>query len=211
MILRALAGIVALTVLPGAQVTVPEPLVRHAAGPVEFAMALARAGVPSGLEVHEADDVLPHPFPEFPRTGSRVSAAVAIGAFNAKNPRYRAVLADGVVVIRPIDKALRFLDQPAAIGSDVKIVGVMAAARRLFAPIAPCLLGPVLGSGTRAGEDLSLRLDGTGRTVMETLNHIVKQQPRTWVVTLGKDLRPSSIGYMEADHSRNIQGLKCRA
>jgi hypothetical protein len=68
------------------------------------------------------------------------------------------------------------LDEPSAITAPTKITGVMTAAQRVFSQVNPALAGPALGSmyGHMHGEDLTVILDGSGRTVIDTLNQIVK-------------------------------------
>ena len=222
-------GIAASAVLAGsgflaaqARVTVPSAVLAAAeASPVEFVMALADAAVPAGLEIRESEDVLPAGWPSLKgrkpawfnadRT-HRIAAAEVVAAFNGSRRDYRAVLMGQVLVIRPIDGALPFLDQPSAISGPTHVTGAMAAARRVFADLVPGLSGPVLNSLGHKGDDVPVVLDGGSRKVLDTLNQIVLQAPpRTWVLTTrqqAEDVRVISFGFIEADGSRRIQRVK---
>lgn len=194
--------------------TVPASLLASAhASPVEFAMALANASVPAGLEIRESDDMLPDRWPVFnlDRT-RRVSMADIVSAFNAERRDYHVARMHDVLVIRPVRATLPLLEAASAIDRPTRIVGAMAAARRVFAQLDPGLLGPILNSLGHPGDDLPIVLDGRGgRTVIDTLNQIVDQAPpRVWVVTTrldGTDVRLVSFGLIGADGSRRVQGI----
>lgn len=209
-----------------ARVTVPSAvLAAAAASPLEFAMALANASVPAGLEIRESEDVLPASWPTVngrrpawfnaDRT-HRIAATEVVDAFNGSRRDYHAVLMGQVLVIRPVGGTLAFLDQPSAISGPTHVTGAMAAATRVFTDLFPELSGPILNSGGRKGDDVPVVLDGGARKVkvIDTLNQIVLQAPlRTWVVTTrqqAQDVRVISYGLIEADGSRRIQRLSAR-
>jgi hypothetical protein len=205
--------------------TVPAPLLVAAQGsPLEFAMALAIASVPAGIEIRQPDDVLPAnlPIPDELRppgqgaaSAHRVPLTEVVRTFNRRSD-YRAVETGGVLVIRPVREMTPILDEASAITAPTKITGVMAAARRVFSQVNPAFAGPALGSmyGHMHGEDLTVVLDGSGRTVIETLNQIVRQAPpRIWVVTTQKQgdaVRIVQFGFIAADGSRRRMGMGVR-
>lgn len=170
-------------------------LVEAQRSPVDFAAALAKASVPAGLEIRESDDGPPSGEPLINVDPERrVPVSDVVKAFGAQHRDYRAVEMRGAVVIRPIAGILPFLDEASTIRPSVTVIGVMAAARHVFDPLRPGLATAVVLDSMGKGEDVPVVLDGRGgRTVIDTLNQIVKQAPpRTWVVTTrkgGKDVR----------------------
>jgi len=219
-IVVAFAG--AMLAQPG--MTVPSAVLSAADGsPVEFAMALANSAVPAGLEVREADDRMPPNWPtingrppawfDADRT-KRVSATDVVEAFNRERRDYQAVLMGPVVVIRPVGERLAVIDQASPILGPTPVTGVMTAARRVFSDFVPGLTGPTLNSYGRKGEDLNITLDGSRRTVVDTLNQIVLQAgPRAWVVTTrqeGQDIRLASFGFIDTEGNRRTQEVSSR-
>ena len=225
-----LLGVAAIGVLTGSSfiaaqtgLTVPSAVrVAAEASPVEFAMALANAAVPAGLEIRESDNVMPASWPTINGRRpawfnadriDRIAMTELIDAFNASRRDYRAVLMGQVLVIRPVDGTFAFLDQASAISSPTRVTGAMAAARRVFADLVP-MSGVAPNSIGHKGDDLPVVLDGGGLRVIDTLNQIVLQAPpRTWVVTTRQDaheVRVVSIGLIEADGSRRTLGLGAR-
>lgn len=202
-----------------ASTTVPSALMSSGArSPTEFAISLAVASVPSGLEVRESDDGPPSPRAALvPGFGEKVPVSQALSVFNAQRQDYRARITDGAIVIRPLHGTAAYLDKSSDIPAATKVVGVMAAARRIFVALAPELGGPIAVSGSRKGEDLPLVLDGSGgRTVIDTLNQIVAQAPgRAWVVTTRQDpdggVRVTAFGFIEGDGSRRNQPMPARS
>lgn len=205
------------TVMIGAGRQVPAYLVSLAdRPPLEFAFLLASASIPSGIEVRQPDDTYPGP----PRAGTQpsertVSAEELMQAFNAAHEDYRAVLMDGVFVIRPVRGRSAFLDVPSSIDPPTTVAGTMEAERRIFSPLDPRLLGPAIGGGIgrEAARGLSTHfiLDGTaGRRVIDTLNQIVLQMPGAWQVTTGlrgKEPTVVEFGLIYADRSRSMHPL----
>jgi len=209
---------------PQAQVTVPSAVLAVAdSSPFEFAMALANASVPAGLEIRESDDVLPAGYPTLDgkrpawfnadRT-HRIAGTEVVEAFNRSRRDYRAILMGQVLVIRPVEGTLTFLDQPSSISTPTPVTGAMAAVRRVFADLFPTLSGPILNSLGHKGDDVPVVLDGGARRVIDTLNQVVLQAPpRTWVVTTRQqegNVRLISFGLIEADGSRRTQGVRAR-
>jgi hypothetical protein len=178
---------------------------------VDFAGALASASVAAGFELEEADDGPPSGKTMAPGDRDRkVPLADVANAFEARHLAYRAGVLRGVLVIRPAQDALPFLDEPSTIFPPATIEGVMAAARRVFLPIDPRLSGPALNSLGRPSDAIPLTLDGSGgRKVIDTLNQIVSQAPgRAWVVTtrkVGNEVRLVGFGFIEANGSRRTQ------
>jgi hypothetical protein len=157
--------------------------------PWEFAMLLANASVPSGLELLDIDDVRPLKRPDFSldRT-AKIPANDLVKAFNSQHSDYHATLMDGVFVIRPVVRPVRFLDQPCALNSPIVVTGLLSAARRLFAPLDPSLSNGLGTTGSfvnaapdELGENIPITVDGD-RRVIDNLNQIVRQSPRTWYV-----------------------------
>lgn len=196
--------------------TVPSSLLVAASqSPVEFAMALAYASIPSGLEIKESDDVPPSRPPAFDIDPQRrVALDDLVTTFNVQHRDYRAVvMRGGVIVVRPIDRTLSFLDKPSSLSQEVTVTGVMAAARHVFAAVDPGLTGPVLNSIGRKVDNIPVVLDGTGgRTVIDTLNQIVTQAPGcVWVVTTRDQqngLRVIGFGFIQGDGSRRTQPMR---
>ena len=197
-----------------AGVAVPASLIEAAQqSPVDFAGALAAASMPSGFEIKEADDGPPSEKATPPVDPDRkVVMTDVIRAFEDRHPTYRARMIRGVLVVRPVEDALAFLDEPSTIYPPVTVTGIMAAARRVFVPLDARLAGAGLGSGGRLGDFAPVALDGSGgRTVIDTLNRIVTQVPgRAWVVTTRKqasDIRVIGFGFIGGDGSRRRQPL----
>lgn len=146
-----------------ASVVVPAALIEAARqSPVDFAAALAGASVPSGFEIKEADDGPPSEMATAPVDPNlKVAMTDVIRAFEDRHPSYRARMIRGVLVVRPVEGALAFLDEPSTIYPPVKVVGIMAAARRIFVPLEPSLAGAGLGVGRPRGY-APVALDGSG-------------------------------------------------
>ena len=195
-------------------VTVPSSLVLAASRPLgEFAFALADASVPAGLEIREVDDGAAPPSSSNIDKNQRVPLEEVMTAFNARQHDYHAVVRRGVVVIRPVSGNVSFLERQSPITQEIKITGLMAAARRVFVDLDSGLSGPILNSIGHKGDDIPVTLDGRGgRTVMDTLNQIVAQAPgRVWVVTTreGRDgVRVVSFGLIQAGGSRRTQPMR---
>lgn len=204
------------TLLDRAQagVAVPAALIEAAQqSPVDFAAALASASVPSGFEVKEADDGPPSQRATASADPDRrVAVTGVLRAFEEQHPSYRARMVRGVIVVRPVEGVLAFLDEPSTINPPVKLSDIMGAARRVFVPLDPRLSGPVVNGVGRPSDNVPVELDGSGgRTVIDTLNQIVTQVPsRAWVVTTrkqGSDIRVIGFGFIEGDGGRRTQPL----
>jgi hypothetical protein len=180
--------------------------------PVAFALALAAASVPSGLELKESDDVMPDRPPSHSGTQPTVPAIEVIRAFNSAHADYQATLIDTTVVIRPLKGRASFLDAPSPILTTARITGAMAAARQVFSALNPSLRTSVaLNSIGHEGDDNVIVLPGGGRTVIETLNQIVAQSDlRTWVTTTRRreaDVEVISFGFIERRGGRRVQAI----
>jgi hypothetical protein len=167
--------------------------------PLVFAMMLAHASVPAGVELR-ASDAKPRGRPDFGfRTEPAITTAALADAFNVTHIDYRATLSDGVLVIRPTGPTAPFLDRPSGIGR-VEVTGVMEAARQLFAGLDPRLAAPGgrISSGinldpSQSGDDVRLVLDGTGRTVIDVLNQIARQSGKVWFVEDSDDPKQPNV------------------
>lgn len=174
---------------------------RLAAGshPLVFAMMLAHASVPAGVELR-ASDATPRGRPDFGFKREPVITTAALAdAFNDTRTDYSAALSDGVLVIRPTGSRASFLDRPSGIGR-VEVTGVMNAARRLFAGLDPALAasGGTIGSAinldpSQRGDDVKLVLDGTGRPVIDVLNQIARQSGKVWFVEDSDDPKQPNV------------------
>ncbi len=216
----AIAGVVVMLALSSstsAQVrpTVPSALLAWAGrSPVEFAMALAYASVPSGLEIRESDDIPPSARPEFKiDPAQNIHASELAKAFNSNRSDYRAVVMGEVLVIRPTEDRMPFLDLPSTIDSPLRVTGLMAAARQVFSALDPGLRGPVLNSMGRESDTIPIVLDGGGaHKVIDTLNQIVLQaRSRTWFVTTRKEregIHVVGFGIIEANGARRTQPMR---
>jgi hypothetical protein len=184
---------IALIALQASSVTpirrVPAALIASAAlGTTEFVMVLAHAGVPAGLEIRAAD-YMPNRRPNFEFAREpRVTVTEVVAAFNAAHTDYQAKLIENVVVIRPVRGSASYLDQQSSAGH-IEVIGVISAARRIFAPLDPTLdargghIGSRIGmDGEQSGENAPIRLNGEGRTNEQLLNDVVSQSPRAWIV-----------------------------
>ena len=199
--------------------SVPSYLVAAARrGPLELAVVLAEESIPAGIEVRESDDVYPPPFPQSERDRTLlVSLSEVARAFNESHREYRASVTDGVFVIRLADSMPRLLDERSMIETPVVITGVMDAERAVFAQSDSRLRGPAIrgGIGRRAAEGLRARitLSGSGKSIAETLNEIVRQVPGAWQVTtfkVGREWRIAKFGFIYPDRSRSMHPLAVR-
>ncbi|HET9383874.1 MAG TPA: hypothetical protein VFO67_01920, partial [Gemmatimonadales bacterium] len=166
----------------------PAALASAARGrPVEFAMLLAHASVLVGLEIYGSDSE-PRTMPEWQsiRGDEMIPLDIVIEAFNESHRDYKAGLMDGVVVIRPVARRAPFLDQPLMV-SDVDVVGVETALRKMFKAIDPSVdpSGGIVGSRRvtpeQAGDYVSVRFT-RGKTVLQTLNEIASRTGLSWEV-----------------------------
>ena len=178
---------------------VPASLVAAAQRPlIQFAAALARAGLPAGLEFREGDEGLSDVRVPSP-SGAPVSLQDVARAFEKHHAAYRAVVMGKVLVMRPRSNRRDYLDEPSHIDAPTKVTGIMAASRRVFAPGWPALLHDVIANsyGT-PGEDVEVVLDGRGRKVVDMLNEIVLQVPKhVWLVSTTRG-RLTTFGFLDA-------------
>lgn len=189
------------TVLSGqAKQELPASLLLEASRPpYEFAMYLADMSVPSGLEIRRADSSYFRQLKFDLDRKNTVPAAQVVEAFNTSHSDYRAVLMDNTFVIRPVTGRIRFLDEMSTLGR-VDVTGMLNALDKVFAQLVPTLgrstarLGSYLGGAPPdLGDEIVVSLDGSGRTVIDVLNHLVQQAPRTWVVETTNDAEKAQI------------------
>jgi hypothetical protein len=208
MIARACSLLVlatALTTSARATPQVPSGLVAAAgATPGVFADYLVESAIPAGIELHEAD--MPRTFPPAMTIDRNTTMPIAqlVAAFNDRQKAYRAALVDGVFVIRPAAGKAAYLDA-AAPGPRVRVRGLAAATRRLFAPLDPRLASgdaraPVAAGGKDdAGDAVQVDVDTNGRSILNVLNTLAKQVPnRAWLALTsdGEPARVSQIGFI---------------
>jgi hypothetical protein len=183
--------------------------------PGEFAMLLATASVPSGIELKEGDEFYPSVNPDYTmNVTNTVPVTDLVKMFNSQHHDYRATTVDGVLVIRPLEGRVRYLDEPSPIKGHTAVVGLMTAAKHVFLPLQPGLLGPTVGSrlgeGDR-GEDAHVALDGVGsQKVMDSLNQIVRQVPRTWYVVsrqVGDEWQIARFGFLHGSGMTSYTNL----
>jgi hypothetical protein len=203
--------------------TVPTELLALAnRSPLEFATFLATAFVPSGIELREIDDVYVNGHPEVtPSThfdlDARVSADRLVDAFNEYHAAYHAEWMGGVFVIRPSEGRVAFLDAPSELPATIEVIGAMNAGRRILCQLdssfcSGVVLGSQLGSLETAGVFDYVRLNGTDHPrVIDTLNQIVGQSPRTWNVVTRVQITESQVvryGFIHAHGQRTIQAVR---
>jgi len=176
----------------------------------EFSRMIAKV-TPAGFEMRESDDVFPLRPTAVPEGQSTVALTEVVDAFNRANRSYHAEIVDGVLVVRPIDSRVTFLDRPSPISEPTTQIGVLRAIRFVLSPLNPRLLdGVVIGStlGLRAFEGLSLSiaLDGPqSRHVIDTLNQIALQVPGAWQVVTRRVADEAEIvqyGFIYTDSAR---------
>jgi hypothetical protein len=186
--------------------------------PVEFAMLLANAAIPVGLEVDVADRS-PSSMPPFD-VAKELSAPApsVVAAFNSNHRDYRATVLDGVIVIRPSANQASYLTEK--IGADELVqTGAMRALQRVFSGLTPNprlrseggLVGSRLGvTGTDAGDYSTVTLR-SGTTVLDALNDIALQSGQGWVVVTagaGGSAEIVQAGLLHKRGSKSVINLK---
>ena len=191
--------------------TVPASLLAAVDYPLaEFIRMIARV-TPAGFEMRESDDVAPLRSTAVPEGQSTVALTEVVDAFNRVHRSYHAEIMNGVLVVRPIDRRVTFLDRPSPIREPTTQIGVMRAIRFVLSPLNPRLLdGVVIGStlGLHAFEGLSrsIALDGSQpRRVIDTLNQVAVQAPGAWQVVTRRVADETEIvqyGFIYTDGAR---------
>ena len=161
-------------------------------------MLLAHASIPVGLEIYGSDSE-PRTMPEWQsiRSDEMIPLDVVIEAFNESHRDDKAGLMDGVVVIRPVARRAPFLDQPLMV-SDVEVVGVETALRKMFKAIDPSVdpSGGIVGSRRvtpeQAGGYVSVRFT-PGKTVLQTLNEIASRTGLSWEVVTTRSTEQEGV------------------
>jgi hypothetical protein len=179
--------------------------------PLQLAFLLVKASVPLGIELRQSDDIVARRTPAFNGEQNKtIPASDLVTAFNAQHGDYLAVLVNGVFVIRPREGTSRFLDSKSTIDR-LSVTGIRTAQRRIFSGLDPKLLGVVLNSMGREGDDTEVLLDGRdGRTVIDLLNDIVLQFPSGWQVTthqVGNEWQVAAFGIIYPNGSRNMHPM----
>lgn len=163
--------------------------------------------IPCGLEVM-AVDAPPEKFAvrsdELSELAPMTVASV-VNAFNERHANYQAKMMDGVVVIRPTRPSV-YIDSNPGLGR-IDGRGLMWLAGMVFLPLDPSLarrptVGSVLsrpGDVADRGGDIEMAVDGSGRTVLNILNDIVKRAPtHAWLVRTSKE-KILSFGFVNGD------------
>src|SRR5262245_66187035 len=123
--------------------TVPASLLAAVDYPLaEFSRMIAKV-TPAGFEMRESDDVPPLRSTEVTEGQSTVALTEAVAAFNRAKQSYHAEIVDGVLVVRPIDLRVTFLDRPSSIREPATRVGVMQAIRFVLSPLDARLVGGI--------------------------------------------------------------------
>ena len=191
---------------PAAVARVPASVLRLVGGsPLTLAMALADASVPAGLEIKQTDWAAPHPHFDLTRDDAFISEIELVAAFNERHSAYRAVIIDGVIVIRPIASQPDYLDSEAK-EFQVQGRGLVSIASRLFEPLknGGSRLGQTgsmlsaVGVDVDRGDNIALTVDSRGQAVLTVLNGIVMQAPgHVWLVVVAADSRtPLRFGFV---------------
>lgn len=166
------------------------------APPLEFAMMLAQAGVPSGVVLGESESRSPTggpPDPHLPR-GAVTSVEVLARAFNASHSTHRAVVLGDVLVIHRGTALPELLTRRSGSGKG-EVIGAMQAVRLAWSGLDPKLRPSgdgVLSSaiGVEAEDrSASMRVvfDGSEARVLDALNSIATQTRRTWLLVISDD------------------------
>lgn len=182
------------TAMPSGQTVqqVPALLLLESSRPtIEFAMLLADASVPSGIEIRQTDGAYFRQLQFGLDRRDTVPVTKVIDAFNVTHADYQAALRDGVFVIRPIGRRAQFIDTPSIV-QRLDVAGMMNALNKVFAQLVPSLGIPPAGiirnflGGVPPdlGDEVVVHVDGFDgeKRVIDVLNDIVKQAPRTWYV-----------------------------
>ena len=222
-ILLLVAGAGASVALRGLDDQVPRALVLESGRPVlEFAMLMANASIPSGIEIRHADATHFRRLRFDQVSGSTVPVSTLVDQFNTTHADYRASMKDGVLVIRPVERTTRFLDERSTL-QPVQVTGVMNALTRVFGQLVPSLAVPSASLGSflggvppDLGENVTIDLNGAGRPVLDVLIDIVKQAPRTWYVETepvdeGANPRISRIGFLLANGKGVFQPIEAHS
>lgn len=183
--------------------------------PLEFAVFLANASVPTGIEIKEGDDAYPRRPPIARKESQAIEQIPVIDlvmAFNAQQRDYSAAVIGDVFVIRPTSGRAAFLDSASRIVPRVAVVGVIEAERTILSPLSPGLLTPMIGAGSGSealkGLTTEFVLDGSdGRTVLDTLNQIVLRLPGAWQATTRERQGRSEIvkfGFIYSDSAHTV-------
>jgi hypothetical protein len=155
------------------------------ARPIEFALSLANASIPVGVETSVAER-LPHRKPALNLVREpSLSVDALASAFNSSHTNERAEVLNGVLVIRPVTRRARYLDQPLPDG-DLVLTGAMFTLRRIFAGLDPRLdsggiVGSRLAGPEESGDDVTITLT-PGGTVLRALNEMTAQTRQGWLV-----------------------------
>jgi hypothetical protein len=174
--------------------------------PMSFAMSLVDNFVPTGIEVRGSPIGPREPMPAFDLDRQNVVPVTdVIQGFNTAHSDYRATWTDNVILIRPIERRLRFLDSAAGFVT-MTVQDPLLALARVFEPIEPRLggrtrAGSSMASRTERGADITVTLVGAGQSVVQVLNQLATQSDRGWVVyTMVPEAGPPQINAIGLIH-----------
>ncbi|HKE84829.1 MAG TPA: hypothetical protein VKB50_13805 [Vicinamibacterales bacterium] len=183
-----LVGITLTVVVEAQRLTqVPASVATEAKGhPMAFAMLLADAAVPVGIEIAAADR-RPPTRPEFERRTASAAIDTVLNTFNGAQRGYLAQPVNDVVVITPARGSSYLKRRLDLAPEDLVVSGAMAAIRKVFAPLDPELdrpgatLGSTFVDPAQSGRDRTITFT-PGGTVLDALNEIAKQSGQGWFV-----------------------------
>jgi len=183
--------------------------------PEIFTGYLAATGVPAGLELRQGDRPARKREIAIDRT-STISATELAKAFNERHADYFAAVLNGVFVIRPVAQRAGYLDT-AAPTMELQVRGLIAAARKLFAPLDPRIDAPGgqmasgLGGLDFEGDGMAIALDTKGKAVLDVLNEITKKAAgHAWIVvtqTEAEVTRITQIGFIRSSGSTTLVAI----
>jgi len=198
---------------------VPRGLLRATgAHPLAFVRLLAESGVPAGIEIKQQDRMRVAPLEKSEQgPPSTVPLSELASAFNAAHADYQASITDGVLIVRPRQIQQDYLDAGAP-PRELSGVGLMPVATQLFVPLdsklqggagqAASMLGPI-GIEVDRGEQIPIRVNGSGRTVLQVLNDIALQAPgHPWfVATEGQPAKIIRFGFVHKHGTTTEQSI----
>jgi hypothetical protein len=224
--------VVALTLLLAqarSGIEVPSSLLTAAGtDPTTFIKILTQVGIPAGLEIRQSKYIqhgrTPSQWNYEQWTAERlaqqrlVPIEQLVAAFNQHHPDYQAAMLDGVLVIRPTDRPLAYLDGRGPTGQ-LRAVGLMNLADKVFVPIDSSLdvPGRIVSELTPAGIDVDfghgveLVIDASARLVIDVLNEVVRQaRGHSWLVVTTDDPVPAvtQFGFLHRHGTGSVQTIR---
>jgi hypothetical protein len=200
--MNVMLGLVVGLLLQARSAEVPASLLAAAGtDPRTFVSILTHVGVPAGLEIRESSDQLPSSSPrlwdpeqwtaERVAQQNKVPLPQIVAAFNQQHGDYKAAVLDGVLVVRPAERRVAYLDGHGPTGQ-LHAAGLMSLAETVFAPLdarldkpggrAGSRIGPI-GVDVDYGDGLDLVVEAWDRNVLDILNEVVRNAPgHSWIV-----------------------------